>query len=104
MKQFILLLFGIAFTFSVQAQESLLQSGPMVGYSTMKEVMLWVQTKEASQVYFEYWNQDRPQHKFKTEILITAKENGFIARLIADQLQPGNQYNYAVYINDQLVD
>jgi hypothetical protein len=30
---------------ALHAQSSLLQSGPMLGYSEMREVLLWVQTK-----------------------------------------------------------
>ncbi len=32
-----------------------IQSGPMVGYSEMREVLLWVQTKQAAKVKFMYW-------------------------------------------------
>ena len=52
----ILLLCGL-----IQAQENLLQSGPMLGYSTMREVAIWVQTTDEAQVYFEYW--DKKIHK-----------------------------------------
>jgi len=86
------------------AQESLLQSGPMVGYSTMKEVMLWVQTNQEAQVYFEYWDKSFPAKKFKTDETLTLKKDVFVARLLADQLEPGIQYEYALYINNKKIE
>jgi len=38
-----------------------LQSGPMVGYSNMREVMLWVQTRDSAKVIFRYWEKDTPR-------------------------------------------
>jgi alkaline phosphatase D len=58
MKKFLLfiLLFQIV-QFVANAQ---IQSGPMVGYSEMKEVMLWVQTQKPSKVKFVYWDKENP--------------------------------------------
>lgn len=86
-----------------QAQENLLQSGPMVAYSTMKEVMLWAQTTEASNVHFVYWDTDAPKKKYESTSVLTKKDNGFIAKAVADKLEPGNTYNYQLYINNKLV-
>jgi len=86
------------------AQESLLQSGPMVGYSTMKEVLLWVQTTKEAQVYFEYWDEKAPTIIHRTEEVVTSKDDAYVARLLADELEPGIQYNYALYINKKKID
>jgi len=104
MNKTIILLITILFVTNIQAQDALLQSGPMVGYSTMKEVLLWVQTKEEAQVYFEYWDKNTPHKKFKTETVLTIKKNAFVARLLADQLEPGIQYGYALYINNKMIE
>jgi alkaline phosphatase D len=85
------------------AQVSLLQSGPMVGYSEMLEVPLWVQTKQAAKVQFEYWEEEAPMRKFRTEARQTDKNSAFTATLPADQVQPGKRYAYQLIINDQLV-
>lgn len=89
---------------SLFAQKELLQSGPMVGYSTMKEVLLWIQTNEAAEVHFEYWNIKTPTVKLKTESTTTSKANAFVAHLLADQLEPSEKYQYALFINQQKVD
>lgn len=86
------------------AQSELLQSGPMVGYSTMKEVLLWAQTNQSAKVHFVYWDIESPKARMRTGQVITQKENAFVARLIADKLEPGKQYNYELYINNKKVD
>jgi alkaline phosphatase D len=85
------------------AQKSLLQSGPMLGYSDMFETMLWVQTKSEAQVQIAYWPKENPAQKFFTESKTTAKKDGFTAHLVADEVQPGNVYEYALSINGQPV-
>lgn len=85
------------------AQATWLQSGPMVGYSTMKEVMLWVQTKKSSEIKFVYWEFDKPGKKYVTEKVVTKKSNAYIAKIVAEELEPGKQYGYRLYINSKLV-
>ena len=47
--------------------QDLINSGPMVGYSTMQEVLLWVQTSENAKVHFEYYEIENPATRFKTD-------------------------------------
>ena len=47
--------------------QDLINSGPMVGYSTMQEVLLWVQTSENAKVHFEYYENENPATRFKTD-------------------------------------
>jgi alkaline phosphatase D len=86
------------------SQKEILQSGPMVGYSTMKEVLLWVQTNQPAEVHFEYWNVKTPTEKIKTESATTTKTDAFVAHLLADQLEPSEKYNYELFINNQKID
>lgn len=88
---------------SVYAQQKLLQSGPMVGYSTMKEVLLWAQTSEPANVHFEYWKVNEVNKRYITEQVTTSKSDAFVARCIADDLEPGQNYGYELFINKQLV-
>ena len=62
MKQSIL--FSLMFI-STYAQD-LINSGPMVGYSSMQEVLLWVQTEERANVHFEYYEVENPKIRYKT--------------------------------------
>ena len=57
MKKYYLLLIISAYLIlnPVFSQESsILQSGPMIGYADMQEVMIWVQTNKNAEVYVEY--------------------------------------------------
>ena len=100
MKQSIL--FSLMFI-STYAQD-LINSGPMVGYSTMQEVLLWVQTEERANVHFEYYEINNPKVKFSTNKIETEKKNGYVAKLIADQVIPGKKYKYDIYINNYKIE
>jgi alkaline phosphatase D len=94
---------------NTSANKSLLQAGPMVGYSEMKEVMLWVQTTKEAEVYINYievrkekdslgkniyFPKNVPIAKndiFSTKKVKTTAENAFIAKLVADKLEPGEK-------------
>lgn len=82
------------------AQENLINSGPMVGYSTMREVLLWVQLNEEADVKFKYWEKGTENYSF-TESTGVIKKGAFIAKLVADELEPGRVYNYTVIINNE---
>ena len=84
--------------------QDLIKSGPMVGYSTMQEVLLWVQTSENAKVHFEYYEIDNHTIRFKTDEKITVKKTGFVAKLLADEVLPGKKYNYEIFINDLKVE
>lgn len=88
----------------IYAQSSLLQSGPMLGYSDVREVLLWAQTKAPAKVQFKYWDKANPKQVFETDIAQTVKDKAFTAALIADKVLPGRKYQYALYINGRKVD
>lgn len=82
----------------------LLQSGPMVGYADMQEVMLWVQTTKAATVQFAYHEEGKPINLIVTAEKETTAEAVFIAKLIADKVEPGKTYIYKLFINGQLIE
>ena len=99
-----ILLAQFSFSFAQDPKEDasqLLQSGPMLGYSEMKEVMLWVQTVESATVQFRYWDKEVEQVIYETALYETKREEGFTAHLIANQVQPGKTYAYELRINDE---
>jgi alkaline phosphatase D len=81
---------------------SQIKSGPMLGYSDMREVMLWIQTEKAAKVKIAYWEQEKPTVKMFTEEILTLKENAFAAKLLADEVLPSKKYGYEVYVNNKL--
>ena len=89
---------------TIFAQANLLQSGPMVGYSTMREVLLWVQTKESAEVSFDYWIKGTNRAKvFHTASTMTSKAGAYTAHLVADEVQQGHRYEYELLINKKPV-
>lgn len=102
MKRFFFIFFFLL-TSTVTFTQNLVQSGPMVGYSTMREVLLWVQTTEAVEVYFEYFDKENPRERFKTEKHLTQAQQGFVAKLLADDIVPGKKYTYVLYVNGKKV-
>lgn len=89
----------IAFSSPSFANSDKLQSGPMVGYSEMRESMLWAQTTKEAKVKFVYWDKDEPNKKFETKEIRTRKDKAFTAQLIADSVLPGKKYQYDLYID-----
>lgn len=83
------------------AQESLLQAGPMVGYSDYREALIWVQTTEAANVHISYWTGE--EAALKTESMATTAASDFIVKLFPDNLIYGKTYNYTLFINGKEV-
>ncbi len=81
---------------------SLLQSGPMVGYSEMLEVGLWVQTKSSAKVAIRYRIKGSDQAYLYTDPIKTTKDSAFVAHLVADQVEAGQVYEYQLLINDAI--
>ncbi len=102
--RYAVLLFVFLSSFApLRAQHPLLQSGPMVGYSEMLEVMLWVQTKAPAKVQIAYWNIAAPADTLLTDPVATQKHSAYTAKLLADRVQPGNTYGYQLRIDGKPV-
>jgi alkaline phosphatase D len=104
MRSAVLFLWMLLLSAPLLAQGDLLQSGPMVGYSEMKEVMLWVQTRFEARVFIQYTDQQEPAKKYRTQEVVTRQEKGYTAHLLADQVQPGKKYSYEVFVNGKKVE
>ncbi len=96
---FLLIVLNLA-TINLFSQKSLLQSGPMLGYSEMRECIIWIQTKSECEVKIQYYDLNNPSKKFWTNSIKTKKHAAFTAKLIADQVEPGKTYQYDVYLNN----
>lgn len=94
-----LVLFLVLCVVVINAQNSNLQSGPMLGYSEMREVAIWVQTKKPAKVKIKYWDKSNTSKKYETDEVETLKEKACTATIIADEVEPGKKYSYEVYID-----
>ncbi len=80
-----------------------LQSGPMLGYSTMAEAMIWVQTDGPAEVVVSYWEEGHGDRIMRTDPVKTGKHTGYVAKCIADQVSAGTRYGYSVFIDGREV-
>ncbi|MGI8618993.1 MAG: alkaline phosphatase D family protein, partial [Gemmatimonadaceae bacterium] len=110
MKRFPLLLglvLGLLSTTAISAQTQsrpasaavTIRSGPMLGYSEMREVMLWAQTTGAAAVHFVYWDSAAPGVRHRTAGATTVAADAFTTKQIADRVEPGRVYGYEVVVN-----
>ncbi|WP_299214428.1 alkaline phosphatase D family protein [uncultured Dokdonia sp.] len=83
------------------AQANLLQSGPMVGYSDFREVLIWVQTNAPADVKIGYFAQGEKERFTPTVSTTTARDH--IAKLFPSEVDYGTIYTYKLYINNQYV-
>ena len=60
---FIVLIFSFSLT-----QDNNINAGPTVGYSHKIEVALWIQTNTEADVKFLYWDINKPNQIFETEV------------------------------------
>lgn len=98
-----LLFSSILFSQTVSHKE-VIQSGPMLGHATMRDVVVWVQTKSEADVKLIYWNIDSPDTKHYSQPAKTAHSKAYTAHLLADSLEPGNTYGYSISIDNQEVE
>jgi alkaline phosphatase D len=93
----------VALVNPILAQESVLRSGPMVGYGEQTEVMLWVQTTRPADVQLRYWPVEQPANARLSALIHTTAESDHIARFLLTRLQPGTRFNYELYLDGVLM-
>jgi alkaline phosphatase D len=99
MKQILLLLFILGTSLTVYSQRDQIQSGPMLGYSEMREVMVWIQLKSNSRVRLVYWPKSDGASKMYSAAQTALESESFVIKLIADAVEPGTIYSYAIELD-----
>jgi alkaline phosphatase D len=96
---------GFAWLSPINADDTYekLQSGPMIGYATMAEVLIWVQTTGPAEVEIQYWHKGDPAKRWSTKAIQTEKETAFVAKCLADQVSSDASYDYEVRIDGEKV-
>lgn len=102
-RTFLPVVLVLSFTTFLLPQEKYLQSGPMAGYSEMREVLLWVQTNASVKVKFAYYEEGNSSPKQFTEEVVTENQSAYTAKLTAENLEPGRKYQYLLFINGKEV-
>ncbi len=91
------------FSIAQKVSNPLLQAGPMPGYADMREALIWVQSTRTAEVYAVYSDLTDPKFTRRTAKIKTRPEDAFIAKLIADSIEPGHRYSYTLFINNKPV-
>lgn len=94
------LLIALSFSRIVFAQNGLLHSGPMPGFSGKDRVLIWLQTKEPANAHIKYWLEKNVDGYLLSPEIISDKENGNTFHFDIQNLKPGKIYQYEVYINN----
>ena len=74
-----------------------IQSGPMNGYSEMREALVWVQMTEPCAVEMVYWTDSLSANKMRSIAVTANDEKAFTVHLIANEVEPGTRYQYDIY-------
>ena len=83
--------------------QAYLRAGPMLGYNTMREVAVWVQTADAAEVRLRYWPVNDVRDIRYSASAKTRAGGAFCATLVADSLDAGTVYEYQVIVGRQAV-
>ncbi len=87
---------------SLASYSQMLRNGPMVGYSSMRESVVWVQLRTFATAQLRYWNEATPTDLLYSQEVNGMQDNGYTAHLIADRLEPGTTYKYEIIVNGQM--
>lgn len=79
-----------------------LRSGPMLGYNTQREVLVWAQLSGEGAVQVRYWKQgdSADQGQISAPVNAAAQED-FVTKITLSDLQPGTRYDYDILIDGQ---
>ncbi len=98
----LLLALGVIASVALPSQvlaQALLRSGPMLGYNTMREVAVWVQTDGATEVRLRYWPTSDIRDLHYSAFAKTDSATAYCATLRADSLMPGTTYEYQILMD-----
>lgn len=80
-----------------------LTAGPMLGYSTMAEVLIWAQTNVPATVQIRYWEEGQPNDIRWSAPCETRPETAHVAKCLADRVTWGKRYVYEVLVDGRAV-
>ena len=94
---------------SVAAQESPIQSGPMLGPVTHREAIVWVQTTHQAEVQLRYYVEETAEGvtpraaPMLTPPLPAGAKDDYVASFTLTGLEPGWTYGYQVLVDGEEV-
>ena len=87
--------------YSTRGQE--IKSGPMLGYNTLTETAIWLQTDKQCSASIHFWESDKPDSV--NIVTISAADNTANAfEFHLSNLKPGTDYTYKIQLEDNLIE
>ncbi len=77
----------------------ILSGGPMIAYTTPREVGIWVSTAKEARVRLAYYDETAVEKVRVTAEVQTSRRDAFTVLFRCDRVEPGRKYFYKVYIN-----
>ncbi len=77
----------------------ILAGGPMIAYSTPREVGIWVSTAKEARVRIAYYDETAVEKVRVTAEMMTARKDAFTVLFRCDRVEPGRKYFYKLYID-----
>lgn len=77
----------------------ILSGGPMIAYSTPREVGIWVSTAKEARVRIAYYDETAVEKVRVTAEIETGREEAFTVLFRCDRVEPGRKYFYKLYID-----
>ncbi|MEM9998634.1 MAG: fibronectin type III domain-containing protein, partial [Bacteroidota bacterium] len=99
MRRLLLLFLLLVLVAPAFAQETLLKSGPMLGYSTHREVAVWVQTTEPADVQVRYRPEGSTDAFAVSDVVRADRDSWLTAEVTLFGLEPGTRYVYDVLLD-----
>jgi len=81
-----------------RAQESLIESGPMIGFASAREVRLWLRTTTPAKVTVRYWPKADPSQARAVEAS-TQGHDGRTLHYTLTGLPSGTRFSYEIRVN-----
>lgn len=78
---------------------SQIAAGPMLGYSDMREVAVWLQTSKKGLIQYKYWPLDKPSDIHWSKKTNVSSKDHFMATVLLDEVEPGKKYAYELYFD-----
>ena len=87
---------------SESSRSSLIAAGPMLGAGGMREIVIWLQTHNPSEVIIHYWPKSQREQGQYTAPLRTGGELGVTLKYTLSDLKPNTTYHYELKVNGKL--
>jgi len=100
MRFFLVIFIFLSSIPAISQENSLLKSGPMLGYAEMRETLVWLQFTKSVEAELKYWAIGS-NDTLKSTTIKTNADDGFTVKFVLGNLEPGLSYNYKIIADNK---